>query len=173
MSSSSAVVPDGRAPATAVYRPLRMCHSAARVAASLLRPAGEASGRPPNTAAAAATRSASSSPVGCWCSTSRAVWSRTSSARSSAVASGSPWATRRLVASSSSMVAKPASTRAGSDPVAAARSGNISSAVAACGWAGTVRKVASATNASVPSLPTTRCRRTSTGRVWSTKEFTP
>ena len=30
MSSSSAVVPDGRAPATVAYRPLRVCHSLAR-----------------------------------------------------------------------------------------------------------------------------------------------
>ncbi len=61
----------------------------------------------------AATRSSSSSAVGCWCSTSRAAWSRTSSARSSAVAPGSVCPTRRLVASSSSIVAKPAPTRAG------------------------------------------------------------
>ena len=71
------------------------------------------------------------------------------------------------------MVANPASTSAGRAEVAAARVGKSSSPVATCGRTGTVLKVASATKASVPSLPMTRCSRILTGRSWSRKALTP
>ena len=43
----------------------------------------------------------------------------------------------------------------------------------ACFSNGTVRITTEATNARVPSLPTTRCARMSPARVWSSSEFSP
>jgi len=69
----------------------------------------------------------------------------------------------RAAASMSSIVAKPVSTRAGSAAVASSSVANTSSPVATLVLRGTVRKVASATRARVPSDPTTTCARMSTG----------
>ena len=71
------------------------------------------------------------------------------------------------------MVAGPVSTRAGSEPVAPLRVSKTSRPVIACLSSGTVRITTDATKARVPSLPTTRCARMSTGRVWSSSEFSP
>ena len=43
----------------------------------------------------------------------------------------------------------------------------------ACLSSGTVRITTEATNARVPSLPTTRCARICAGVVWSSSEFNP
>jgi hypothetical protein len=63
----------------------------------------------------------------------------------------------------SSMTANPDATRAGSASVAAASVGNVRSAVPTWVRIGSVRNRASATNPSVPSLPTSRCSRISSG----------
>ena len=63
------------------------------------------------------------------------------------------------------MVAGPVSTRAGSEPVAPLRVSKTSRPVIACLSSGTVRITTDATKARVPSLPTTRWARMSTGRV--------
>src|SRR5690606_23186703 len=97
MSSSSAVVPGGRAPATAAYSPLRTCHCLARDAGSLVSSAGADSGSASRTDEPAARIPASSSAVAAWYSTSSAACARTSTARRVASARLSPWATRRDV----------------------------------------------------------------------------
>ena len=173
MSSSSAVVPERRLPATVVKRPLRACHSAARRVGSLVKAAARTSGSPAHRPLVSASRAWSVPSSASCSSTSSAQCAATSRPAISSGQAGSRWATSRLRASSSSTVAGPAATISGRAPVAEARSSKTSSAVAACGRTGTVRKVASATKASVPSLPMTRCSRMRTGSSWSTKEFTP
>ena len=92
---------------------------------------------------------------------------------SSSVAWGSRCATRRLVASISSIAAKPASTRSGKERVASAKEENISNPVAKSAYAETVAKLASAIKARVPSLPITRCSRILAGESKSKNEFMP
>ena len=69
---------------------------------------------------------------------------------------GSAWPTFRDSASISSRVAAPVSTSAGRAVFAASRSAKTSSAVVTWVSRGIVRKTASATKPSVPSLPTIR-----------------
>ena len=81
---------------------------------------------------AAATFAANRSAVASWNSTSKAAWFFTDIALSSAVASGSRWETRKLVASMSSIAAKPALTKSGKERVASASDSKINKPVAKC-----------------------------------------
>ena len=168
-----AVVPCGRASATAAYRPLRTVHSDARVAASVVISAGPTSGSAAVTASVVRSRSVSSSVVGACCSTSRAAWLATSRLRIIAGELRSARATRSDWASISSTVASPLSTRAGSAVIAADRESKTSSPVLTCGYTGTVRRVASAMNPRVPSEPIIRWARMSVAESKSVKEFRP
>jgi hypothetical protein len=173
MSSSNAVVPLGRAPATAAYRPLRVVQSRARDAGSEARAAGELSRSRASAGSASRPIAVTSSAVLAWYSTSSAACRSTAMRLRASSALGSAWPTLKDTASISSIVAGAVSRMADREPVAPARSSKTSSPVIAWGSSGTVRITTDATKASVPSLPTTRCASTSTGRVWSRKEFRP
>ena len=145
MSSSSAVVPEGRcagdrrvqALADVPERRPRRRHRSLSSAGQDQRQLGAA--RP----AAASTCAASASAARLLALHQQGgVVDDGEPAQRLARPAGSSWPTRRLVASSSSIVAKPAATSAGSAAVASARLAKISKPVAACGRTGTVRKVA-------------------------------
>ena len=174
MSSSRAVVPDGRAPATAAYRPLRTCQARRVRFASEVNRAGAASGSPASSLRGRRrTYGQGLGRVLLVLDQQRGVaFDRQLPQRlvGLRVLPGRRGARPRRAARRSPVRRRPGPA---SEPVAARRSGKTSSPVAACGRTGTVRKVASATKASVPSLPTTRWARMSTGRVWSRNELTP
>ncbi len=71
------------------------------------------------------------------------------------------------------MAASPEATSSGSASVASCRLSKTRKPVEMCGRTGIVRNVTSAMNASVPSLPTTRCARIPTASGKSRKEFNP
>ena len=133
-SSSRAVEPTGRAPATAVYSPLRTSQASARSLGSVENPYGFSSVDSPSSRATtrdrASTRSSSSDAVSHCASTSRAVCASTRSPSIAGTIVVSCWATRRDAASISSAVAAPASTRAGRAAVAPSMRSKTSSEVA-------------------------------------------
>ena len=172
MSSSSAVVPEGRLPGDRGVQAFadvpQRCALARRRPSST---AGTASG------SASQQRGAGGDPVAASASAS-ASWYSTSSAACRSTCerrqrrrrlriAAAP--TRSDVASISSIVASPAATSSGSASVACGGRGRPAARSPRAGCSATVRKVASATKARVPSLPTTRCARMSTGPSWSRK----
>ena len=78
---------------------------------------------------------------------------------------------RRAARSITSSAAAPASRIGTIAPQASWIVGNSSNPVYFTGRSGTVRSTASAMNASVPSAPTSRCAKTSTGRSKSISAF--
>ena len=166
-SSSSAVVPEGRAPATEVYRPLRMRHSAAR-SPRVLRSARPVR-RPPASRATPGRPLVRRGRLGVRCRVfhqQRGVAvdrERAQRRRRLGPRPGRPVAIRRPSVRSSR---GPAATSSG---IARHRRAQTrEDAAGPCrgrGAAGTVRKVASATKARVPSLPTIRWARMSTGAL--------
>ncbi len=177
-SSSRAVLPAGRAPATAVYRPLRTRHRRSRVAASVVTAAGTARdpASEPTTSRAASWKGARPSGVAARYSTRSAVCLRIpapeASERIEGSAAGSAAATRSDAVSSSSIASAPDATSGTSASVACSSESSTRRVVAACARSGTVRNVTSATHPSVPSLPTSRCSRIFTGSSWSRNALT-
>ena len=173
MSSSSAVVPDGRASATVAYRPLRVCQSRARARGSAVSSAGPATGIDRSTGGGGADSSVTAAAESAWYSTSRAACRSTVIRRRISSHAGSDWATRSDARPAVRWWPARWTPGRAANPLAPLRSSNTSRPVIACRSSGTVRITAEATNASVPSLPTTRWVRMSTGRVWSSSEFSP
>ena len=133
---------------------------------SPLSTAGAASGSPAVSVAARRRAWPRAPPaVSSWYSTSRAAWSRTVRAQQRLVRARVP-----LGDAQGGRVEQLDGRRPGGDQ-GRQRAGGVPQRREdeqcrwpACGLTGTVRRTASATKASVPSLPTTRCSRMSTGR---------
>ena len=136
------------------------------------RRTGERRSKPPSAPWPPAASSSSSARLSAWYSISRAASPATSKPRISAGASSKLCPTRMLVASISSRVAALVATSSGSALVASSRDEKIASPVVISRRMGTQRYVASATNASVPSLPMMRCASSCTGDSKSRKALT-
>ena len=147
-----------------------MCQSAARAAASVLSAPGAAqrkSGEHRSARRPADRRARRASTPGTRRAGRRGRARRVRAA--TGPASGSCCATRRLRGVEQLDGGEAGLNQRGQRPGGRGEVGKQQQPVAACGCTGTVRKVASATKASVPSLPMTRWVSRSIGRVWSRK----
>ena len=119
---------------------------------------------------AARPRPVSSSVSGSCHSTSSAAWSRDGEARAERRRPwGRPGRRARIRRPAARSAAGSAATSMGMAAIACCKVGKTSRPVAASGWAGTVRKTASATKPRVPSLPMIRWARICAGESWSRK----
>ena len=167
MSSNKAVVPDFLAPATAAYKPFRMCQSFARSAGSEISCGLFTHGRAAIALCADSISTANDCSSDAWYSTNRAAWFlRVNPAKSTLPA-------RSDGASINSMVAGLVGISTSSAWVAVIRSSKIIRVVAAYFNSGTVLKIASETNPKVPSLPMMMCRKMSITESKSTNELSP
>jgi len=161
-------VPRARAAPMVGRAPWRILQKLACSAGSWVKPAGSSRVSPAQAARAWRSSSRGSAPAAAWNSASRAA----TPAGSVRMCAGIPgWFSmaRRVARSISSRAAAPAS-RKGMMAVQAARmSGNSRKPVTFTGRSGTVRSTASEMKARVPSEPTSRFRKMSTGR-WKSRK---
>ncbi|CAM5555777.1 hypothetical protein SGRI78S_03059 [Streptomyces griseus subsp. griseus] len=167
------VVPDGRDPPTAVTNALRAFQypaivPASRVKALVTDTAGTTRSRPATTASAARSNASWPASSAARNSTSSAVVVRGSAAQSAGTP-GTLTEARRVLPSISSTAMAPASLKRGTAAAAAVREGKNSRALEIRRSSGRVSKTTSEMKPNVPSEPTIRPRRISTGVAPSRK----